>query len=160
MWKLAFVVVLAVGAARPAHAGPGDVTFTVTAGTGWRASSPDGRIPTDLMLAPGIEILGKSLRLDVGFVADFPDIDGSRFDIAVRPSLVAELPLLPIYGRLTSGVTRLVHGPIAIAFGPSIGVREEVGTVSVLGEVGYVPIIRSGHLENVLEARGGVGFGI
>ncbi|MEK6606868.1 MAG: hypothetical protein AABZ30_04330 [Myxococcota bacterium] len=154
----ASATLLTAGAPLPAHAD--GLTLSMTAGTGWQASSPGGRIQTNVMVAPGFEILGPLLRFDAGFVADLPDIEASRFDVQVRPSLVIELPVLPIYGRVSAGVADLLHGPVSVAFGPSIGVRMGVGGVSLLAEVGYIPMVRSGDFESVIEARAGVAFGI
>jgi len=162
MLRIASVVafLLAFGAVREAYADAGDFTLTLSAGTGWQASSPTGRIPTNLMVSPGVELLGHFLRLDIGLVADLPDIENRQFNIEVRPSLVAELPVVPIYFRVTAGLAGLAHGPVAVAFGPSVGVRAGLGFVSLLGEIGYIPVVESGNFVSILELRLGVAFGI
>lgn len=157
---VASATLLTLAASQPAHADAGDLTLSLTAGTGWQASDPGGRIQTNLMLSPGIEILGQLLRLDVGVVADLPDIEASRFDLQIRPSVVLELPVVPIYGRLSAGIANILHGPLSVAFGPSVGLRIGIGKVSLLGEVGYVPMIRSGNFESIIEVRAGIAFGI
>ena len=156
----ALAALLTFGASLPARADAGDLTLTMTAGTGWQASSPGGRIQTNLMLSPGIEMLGRLLRLDVGVIADLPDIEASRFDLQVRPSLVLELPVVPIYGRLSAGIANILHGPVSVAFGPSVGLRIGIGKVSLLAEVGYIPLYRNSSLESIIEVRAGIAFGI
>jgi len=162
MSRFAFIVafLLAFGTVRAAYAEAGDLTLTLSAGTGWQGSQPRGRIPTNLMVSPGIEIYHQMLRLDIGLVADLGDIEGRQFNIEVRPSLVLELPVVPIYFRVTAGLAGLLHGPVAVALGPSIGVRGGLGFVSILGEIGYIPIVIDGNFESILEVRAGVGFNI
>ncbi len=155
------VLAAAVLVVSPATARAGTFSLAASAGSGYRLSPDAARIPTNVMLAPGFDVFDDLLRAEVGFVVDLADAQASRLDFQLRPMAVVTLPMLPFcYGRLVTGVTRIVHGPVAIALGAAVGVRAGLGDrVGVLVEAGWVPRASSEGLENVVEARLGVVLG-
>lgn len=157
--KAIVVGLLAVGmwlAPAPARAG---FTLAGSVGSGWRVNPDSGRVPTSLMLAPGIELMGSFLRFELGLAADLPDVSDSSFDITLRPMLVLQ-PLPFLYGRLTAGATQLVHGPVAFAFGGALGLTGHVAhDVSLFAEAGFVPRVNGDSFTSVFEGRVGMGVG-
>ena len=137
-----------------AHA---SVTLALSVGSGWEVSPDSERVATNVMLAPGVELLGDIVRAEVGLLADLGDVRERDFDLQVRPMLLFDPPLLPLYGRLTLGLAGLVDGPLVMTFGGSVGAELSVRNVSLFGEVGYVPRGDGDGLESILEGRAGVG---
>jgi hypothetical protein len=136
------------------------LSLELSAGSGYRLSPDSGRIPTNVMAAPGIAIVPDVLRLEVGLLGDFADVSNARFDLQVRPMLLITAPAFPIYGRVIAGVTQLLHGPVAVAFGGAVGLRGGLDDgVAVFAEVGYVPRVDRDHIESVVEGRVGLMFG-
>jgi hypothetical protein len=132
-------------------------SLSMSAGSGYRLSPSAGRINTNIMVAPGFDLLGEFLRLEVGFVADLPDIRDTDFDVQLRPMAVLNLPVLPIYVRVVTGVTQLVQGPIAFAFGGAAGIDASVGeSIALFAEAGFVPRADASRFHSVFEGRLGV----
>ncbi len=157
--RLAFLLV-AAGAAFVAPAtARANFTLAGSVGSGWQAGDTSGRIPTNIMIAPGLELLGEFLRFELGFQADLPDVEGSDFDLQIRPMLVLQ-PLPMIYGRLTSGVTQVVTGDVHFALGLSVGLNAEIKEdFSFFAEAGFVPRVVNADFVSIFEGRVGLGVG-
>jgi hypothetical protein len=141
----------------PARAG--DLSLAGSVGTGYRIDPQSGRIATNVLVAPGFDLIGDTLRIEVGFVADLPDVEGSELDFQVRPMAVLALPILPIYARVVTGVTQIVSGPVAFAFGGAIGIDADLGEhLAFFGEAGFVPRASGNGFESVFEGRLGGRF--
>lgn len=154
------IVALALSSIAPAAA-RADFSLAVSVGSGWRLDPDSGRIPTNLMLAPGFDVAGELLRLEVGFVADLPDVRDTDFDVQLRPMLVLNLPPIPLYARLVTGVTKVLNGPLAIAFGAVAGLRAALGPeTTAFVEAGFVPQAHGDAFESILEGRLGLTFGL
>ncbi len=108
--------------------------------------------PTNIMIAPGYG-LGEVLRLELGFVASLPDV--GDFDLELRPMLVLDPPLFPLYARLILGVTSLLNDPV-IAYGGAVGVGGSLFGLGVFGEIGALPRSVAGTFVWVVEGRVGV----
>ncbi len=137
--------------AAPAHA---LWTLSVSAGTGWQAHPSASRISTNLSVAPGISLLPKDLlRFELGFIADMPDLRNRHADLQIRPMLLINPPLFPMYARLVAGVSNIAHGPAAVRFGAAAGVRLSLAHVGLFAEAGYIPYVRDNTFFSVLEGR-------
>ncbi|MBI3178530.1 MAG: hypothetical protein HYZ27_02645 [Deltaproteobacteria bacterium] len=147
----ALLLAAAVAAPLPAAAG-GIIEFS--AGTGYMVSEPKGRTPTTVMVAPGYG-LGEVLRLELGILAALGDVEGGTFDMEVRPMLVLDPPLIPVYGRLIAGVN-LKEEPRQVVYGGAIGVSASLGGIGIFGEGAYVPRRVEGQTFHLLELRVGV----
>ncbi|HET6346452.1 MAG TPA: hypothetical protein VFH51_16080 [Myxococcota bacterium] len=138
-----------------------DASLSVSVGSGYSVEGDGSRIPTNLMVAPGFNLLGDNfLRFEVGFVADMPDVRNGNFDLQLRPMLVLTAPIIPVYGRLVGGVTQLVHGPVQTAFGGVVGIEAPCFSDShIFAEAGYVPRATRDAFLSVFEGRLGLRFG-
>lgn len=153
-WVAALVSVAILTAPQLARA---DLTLAASVGSGLQVA-PDKRIPTNIMVAPGAELLGPLVRAEVGIVADMGDVGGRDFDLQVRPMLLFDPPLIPLYGRLTVGIANLTTGPLAVAFGGSLGAELSLSALSLFGEVGFIPQASGDGFDSIFEGRAGVGF--
>ena len=98
------------------------------------------RTPTNIMLAPGYG-LGEMLRAELGIVGNMADVENSEFDLQLRPMLVIDPPIIPIYGRLVLGIFNLLSdADTEIAYGGALGVSFSLMGLGVFGEVGYIPV--------------------
>lgn len=153
------IITLAFIGCTAASARAGGFSLALSGGSGYRTSPEAGRVATNLLVAPGFDLLGDLLRLEVGFAADLPDIADSDFDVQLRPMAVLNLPIVPLYVRAVTGVTQLVRGPLAFAFGGVLGIDADVGTgAAVFAEAGFIPRARRGQFESVFEGRLGLRF--
>ena len=136
-----------------------DASVALSVGSGWQVDPGEGRVPTNLLIAPGLSIIGeKLLRLEVGFAADLPDVKDSEFDLQVRPMLVFQ-PLGPLYLRVVSGVTQVVQGPIGLAFGGAVGLNADISEHGgIFAEAGYIPRAVDEDFISVFEGRMGLSF--
>lgn len=136
-----------------AHA---DFILEGSAGTGYQVkpSVDTKRQPTNLMLAGGWGF-GEWIRGEVGLLAEIPDNDAYEFDLQVRPMLVVDPPLLPIYGRLIVGVANLLHD-VNFAFGGAVGLGGSIGGIGLFVEAGMVPRVVDSNFNWILEGRGGL----
>lgn len=157
MWRLiCFVTALGLctSYAKPARAG---FALSGSVGSGYRLNGDTGRIPTNIMVAPGFDILGNFFRFDVGLLANLPDVEDANFDIQVRPSLMLRLPVLPLYVRAIVGFEALINGPITLLFGGGIGLEALLlNTLGVFVEADLLPRAFVGDYINVLEGRLGL----
>lgn len=157
--RVGFMAGLAVVLAWPTTAEAG-LTLAGSVGSGWRTSPDNGRIATNIMLAPGFTVVGNFVRFELGLAADLPDIEDQDFDLQVRPMLVLQ-PLPFLYGRATLGVTQLVNGPIQVALGAALGLSASLSrSMNVFAEAGFVPRVGGDDdFMSIFEGRVGLGFG-
>jgi hypothetical protein len=111
----------------------------LSAGSGFRWDpKPTERTPTNVMIAPGVSFAGM-LKLELGVVANLADVEGSDFDIDLRPMIVVAPPILPLYVRGIFAVTNLANGPQKIQYGGALGVAFGLFGVGAFLEAGIVP---------------------
>jgi hypothetical protein len=158
MRKLLFLVVIAVTLAAPAaQAG---VVIEGSLGKGASVSPHVHQQPLNVMIAPGVSFLASILRLQLGFVADVPDVENSKFDFGLRPMLTLSPPLFPLYGRVIVAFNNLFHEELrTIAYGAALGLGFSVGPVGVFAEAGLLPRSFEDEMQWVLEGRAGVSLG-
>lgn len=117
--------------------------------------SPVQQTQTNIMITPGYAVLDM-LRLELGFVADLPDVKNSKFDLQLRPMITIAPPLLPLYGRAIFAVTNLTEAGGAkrtIAYGAALGLQFGLGPVGVFAEAGMLPRSINSQINWVLEGR-------
>lgn len=136
-----------------AHA---DFILEGSAGSGYQVSpSVDtNRQPINLMLAGGWGF-GEWIRGEVGVLAEIPDSDKYDFDLQVRPMLVIDPPIIPIYGRLIVGVADLLDDA-HFAFGGMVGLGGSIGGIGLFAEAGMVPKVIDSDFNWILEGRAGL----
>lgn len=153
---LAFVIVVSFAAPSAAHA----IGVELSAGKGV-AFDPTKAQPTNLMVAPGIQLLW--VRANLGLVADLPDVEASKFDIGVRPMLSLHPPILPLYGKLVFAFNNLLdEGPgRSFAYGGALGLEIVFASLGVFAEAGFLPRNPKGDqgFTWVLEGRAGLSIG-
>ena len=152
---LAFVLVVSLAAPSAAHA----IGVELSAGKGV-AFDPTKAQPTNLMVAPGIQLLW--VRANIGLVADLPDVEASKFDIGVRPMLSLHPPILPLYGKVVFAFNNLLHEEArSFAYGGALGLEIVFASLGVFAEAGFLPRNPKGEqgFTWVLEARGGLSIG-
>jgi hypothetical protein len=154
MRHLAALIVLFCFVAAPALA-RADFILEGSAGTGYQVkpSIDTKRQPTNLMLAGGWGF-GEWIRGEVGLLAEIPDNDAYEFDLQVRPMLVVDPPLLPIYARLIVGVANLLHDA-NFAFGGALGLGGSIAGLGLFAEAAMVPRVADGDFNWILEGRAG-----
>ncbi len=92
-----------------------------SAGTGYRWTSPQERIPTNVMLTLGYSF--PVVKLELGAVANFADVKDAKFDVDLRGMLVLKPPVFPLYFRGILGTANLVEGPKSPLYGGAVGYR-------------------------------------
>lgn len=112
------------------------------------AAGPVERIPTNLMIAPGVSVAGM-LKLELGVLGNLGDVKGSKFDVDLRPMVVIAPPLFPMYGRAIFAVTDLANGPRKIQYGGALGVS--------FGALGFGGFVEAGLLPRVVEVTDATG---
>jgi hypothetical protein len=126
-------------------------------GTGY-AVSPEiarGRIPTQVMIAPGYG-LGEMLRLELGLNFALGDIEGGQFDMQLRPMLVIDPPLFPLYARAVVAFANLINdAPFDYAIGGAAGVSFSLAGLGIFAEAGVIPFIKDTTVWTI-EGRVGV----
>lgn len=154
MRKLPLILLAVITLAGPALAHAGFVVEG-SFGKGWQASPEVGRGlgPTNFMVAPGVGI-GELLRVEVGFVFDLPQEEVGT-NLRIRPMLVLDPPVLPLYGRLIVGFANILEGDRSFEFGGAVGIGGSVGGLGLFGEVGLVPQAVSSEYLWILEGRAG-----
>jgi hypothetical protein len=146
-----FAFALAVSAASSAEAG---FVLEGSVGKGIQINpEPRDFQPTNIMVAPGYSLLGL-LRLQLGVVADLPDVKNSDFDLQLRPMIGIYPPILPIYGRAIFAVTNLLDDP-TIGIGGAIGFKLGLPVIGlgVFAEAGVIPVFVESKTTTLLEGR-------
>ncbi len=114
-----------------------DLLFEGSVGSGFTLSPHAGdRIPTNLMLTGGYSL--GIVKLELGVLGNLGDVDGSKFDLDLRPMIVVKPPLLPVYARGILGVSGLVEGPSGVTYGAAVGTR--------IGALGLGAFVEAGAL--------------
>ena len=108
------------------------------------------------MVAPGISFV--VVRLQLGLVADLPDVEQSKFDIGLRPMLTISPPILPLYGRIVFAVNNLLNDT-TVAYGAALGLSFGLAGVGVFAEAGLLPRSVNDTMTWVLEGRLGLSLG-
>lgn len=150
-WFQAALVLGLLALAPAANAG---WVLEASVGKGVKVSpDPVAATQTNLMIAPGYAILD-IVRLELGVVADLPDVKESNFDLQLRPMIVVAPPILPLYGRAIFAVTNL-RGPgdTVIAYGAAAGLKFGLGPVGVFAEAGLLPQSVLSKVNWVIEGR-------
>ncbi len=152
MGLLVFVVAL-WAAPRPANAG---WVFEGSVGVPWQTSPNVYRQQLNLMVTPGYGLLDDMLRLEMGLVANFADVQNSKFNVGLRPMLALHPPILPLYGKLIFDWNDIGGSTSTASVGVAIGTSFGLGPAALFLEGDYLS--RSGN--NVLEARAGLSFAL
>ena len=112
----------------------------------------------NVMVAPGVSLLW--LRLQVGLVAELPDVADSEFDLGVRPMISLHPPLLPLYGRVVFAFNNLLHDEIrTVAYGGALGLEISLAGIGIFAEAGFLPRSFRDNLIWVIEGRAGISLG-
>lgn len=123
-------------------------------GKGGRVNEPRGWEPTNVMAAPGYQVLG-FLRLQLGIVGALGDVKNSKFDLQLRPMVGLYPPVLPIYARAIFVFEELVHHPVHYAVGGAVGLK--IGLpfigVGVFAEGAALPRFVESKTQFVVEGR-------
>jgi len=90
--------------------------------------------PTNIMIAPGWA-LGEMLRLELGVVANLGDV--GPFDLELRPTVVLDPPVLPIYFRVFLNTIQLLHDT-ETGYGAAIGYGFSLAGVDLFAEVDLI----------------------
>jgi hypothetical protein len=149
---VAFAFVLCLAGPVSAHA----MGVELSLGKGAEVSPDTAAQPTTVMVAPGISFV--MLRLQVGFVADLPDVEASKFDIGLRPMLTISPPILPLYGRLVFAVNNLIHDT-TVAYGGALGLSFGLAGIGIFAEAGLLPRSIDDTTTWVIEGRLGLSLG-
>jgi hypothetical protein len=116
---------------------------------------PVAATQTNLMIAPGYTIIDL-IRLELGVVADLPDVKESKFDLQFRPMIVVAPPILPLYGRAIFAIANVFHNngdKTIFAYGAAAGLKLGVGPVGVFAEAGFLPRSVNSSISWVIEGR-------
>jgi len=141
------------------RAGVADVFVDASVGVPWRMSPTISRMPTNVMLTPGI-LLVNWVSAEVGVVAGVAQF-GQPARWAVRPMVGLYPPMIPLYVKLVVDVNNLnLTGglPVITTVGGALGLQFKVGPVRLLLEGDYLPEHVNGQNLNVVEGRAGLGY--
>lgn len=144
----------------PAAALFGVLTIAPAAQAGWvlegsvgkpyQLTEPKGWQPTNIMLAPGYEVL-EMLRFQLGVAAQLADVDNSKFAAQLRPMIGLFPPIIPLFARATFAIQNLGRDA-KIGTGISGGLKLSVLGVGVFVEGGYLPVF-DGGTKSAIEGR-------
>ena len=146
--------VLAVGLSLAPQQAEAKFVLETSVGKGFSIKPDVAATPSTIMVAPGWG-LGSMLRLHVGFLTAFGDAEDARLDFQIRPMLVIDPPVLPIYGRFIMAFINLREHQ-EFAYGGAIGVGGSLGPIGLFGEFGIIPVGEAAII--LAEARAGVYF--
>jgi hypothetical protein len=147
-WFQGALVLCLLAAAPAARAG---LIVEGSVGKGGSVSPSTHAEPTNFMLAPGLTL--PFVRLELGLVWDLPDVQPKKHNLELRPMLVIDPPLFPLYGRVIFAVTNLVDGKTTIAYGAALGLSIGVGPIGLFAEAGLLPRSRESRIFWVVEGR-------
>ena len=141
MSKLLLTIAFSVAALVAFAPGSAEAGWVIEGSLGKGAEiSPDQRAePTNVMFAPGYQLLG-IVRLQLGLVGELADVENRDFDLQLRPMIGIYPPILPIYGRLILAVEGLRDDP-TIAVGGAGGIKFGIPFtgLGIFAEVGVLP---------------------
>jgi hypothetical protein len=159
--RLAHAALAAAALALVPAAASADAVVEASVGVPWRTNGDSERLPTNVMLAPGLQLGPVAAQL--GLAAGLGDVQDSDFELEVRPMLTIAPPLFPLYGRLILAVTNLLEGPRDVAYGGAVGLRFGALGARIFVEGGVLPrTVDAPGADDpflwVVEGRAGVGF--
>jgi hypothetical protein len=152
--SIALALIVFAAAPRAAHA---DAIIEASLGKGGEVTPDTRQLPLNLMVAPGISF--PLVRLQLGLVADIPDVKNSKFDIGLRPMLTLSPPVLPLYARLILAVNNLTEAGESkrtVAYGGAVGLSFSLAGLGIFAEAGLLPRSVNDQFRWVLEGRAGV----
>jgi hypothetical protein len=152
------LVVIVVGlwaAPRPASAG---WVLEGSFGVPWQTSPNTARQQLNLMVTPGYGFMDNFLRLELGLVANFADVQNSKFNVGLRPMVAVHPPIVPVYGKLIFDWNDIGGDTSTASIGGAIGVSFGLGPAALFLEGDYLPRSVASTNLNVLEARAGLSF--
>jgi len=149
------VFVAALCGASKAHAG---WVIEGSVGKGGKVTDPRAWAPTNIMAAPGYELLGL-LRLQLGIVGSLGDVKDSKFDLQLRPMVGIYPPFIPVYARAIFAYENLLHSPHAWALGGAGGIKIGLPFIGLglFAEVAVLPqfekVAGTSHEITIVEGR-------
>jgi len=155
--RAALVAALCAGPAA-ARADLVDFLLDASVGVPWQTSPGISRLPTNVMVTPGILLVGwVSAELGVvGAVAQF----GQPARWALRPMVGLYPPFMPLYAKLVVDVANLNQAGglgVLTSVGGALGLKFGLGPVALFAEGDYIPQAVNGKNLQVVEGRAGVG---
>jgi hypothetical protein len=125
-------------------------------GKGGRVNEPRGWDPTNVMVAPGYQLLG-ILRLQLGLVGDLGDVKNSKFDLQLRPMVGIYPPIIPLYARAIFAFQHLREKPRNVAVGGAVGIKIGLPFIGlgIFAEAGFLPRFVNSTTQTVIEGRVG-----
>jgi hypothetical protein len=125
-------------------------------GTGFR-TDPVDRVPTSVMAAAGWGITDM-LKAELGFNFELGDIENQSFDFQLRPMVVLDPPVFPLYLRAIFVVDNLIEDlDTNYGIGGAVGFSAGLAGISIFGEAAVIPYLE-GATVWVAEARAGVSW--
>lgn len=160
MRKLVLAGITAVLLAAPLQQAKAGFLLEGSLGSGVQTKPSIQRIPTNVMVTPGYSLLGM-LALQLGIVADLPDVEAGEFDLQLRPMLKIDPPVLPVYGRIILAATNLLgDGDPVMAYGGTLGVGFSLAGLGAFAELGVLPRSVNDEMQTLVEARIGLSLGL
>ena len=166
MRKLALAVLLALASSAPVTARADLLAFSLDLSLGlpWSTSPTVERMPTNIMLTPGL-VVASWVSAELGIVAAFAEYtQPSRW--AIRPMVGLYPPMLPLYGKLVIDVANLNQagglGTITTV-GGALGLMFGIGPVRLFLEADYIPQkvpLPAGGTQNLQVWEGRLGAGV
>ncbi len=156
---LAVLAVALWAAPRPASAGwlvEGSLGFP------WQTSPSSLRQQTNIMVAPGYSFAMDIVAVQLGVLANLANVDGSSFNWSLRPMVMVQPPVVPLFGRVILDVANLgtksapLGSSTVTTFGFGGGFSFGVAMARILAEVDYLPRSIGGTSTTVIEGRVGV----
>jgi hypothetical protein len=142
MRRLALAALLAAALGAPSTARADLLAFSIDLSLGlpWQTSPTVERMPTNIMLTPGL-VVADWVSAELGIVAAFAEYSQpSRW--ALRPMVGLYPPILPLYAKLVIDVNNLNQagglGTITTV-GGALGLIFSVGPARLFLEVDYIP---------------------
>jgi hypothetical protein len=152
MRHFSWIAVVAIISALPLSAQAGFIVEG-SVGSGYQWKPGTGRTPSNVMIAPGYG-LGELIRAELGLLASLGDVENQKFDLELRPMLVIDPPILPLYGRLVLAVHSLLDEP-ELAYGGALGIGFSLLGLGVFAEAGVIPRAEDAVMHWVVEGRAG-----
>ncbi|HTP52783.1 MAG TPA: hypothetical protein VMK42_18995 [Anaeromyxobacteraceae bacterium] len=157
--KLVTLGALLLASPVAARAGVADIFFDASVGVPWRTSPDVSRMPTNIMLTPGV-LLINWVSAEFGVVAGVAQF-GQPARVAIRPMVGLYPPVLPLYAKLVVDIDNLnLAGglPVITTVGGALGLQFHAGPIRLFLEGDYLPEKVSGQNLNIVEARAGLGY--
>ncbi len=158
MRRVGLLVFVAALWAAPRQASAGWV-LEGSFGVPWQTSPSVARQQLNLMVTPGYGFLDDLLRVELGLVSNFADVQGSKFNVGLRPMLAVHPPMLPVYGKLLFDWNDIGNSSTA-TIGAAVGLSFGLGPAALFVEGDYLPRSLADTNRNVLEARAGLSFAL